>query len=89
MKAGQHVGFKEEKVLVETTLLLVQGKIQRGLCGRSNGSHTVNSFKVQKRLKSHAKQQHEMCASCRFWSILDKIGLQTPRQCQSVKVRSA
>lgn len=55
MKAGQHVRFKEEeKALMETTLLLVQGSNQRGLGGRSDGSQTVNSFKVQMRLRSQA-----------------------------------
>lgn len=57
---------------METTLLLVQGSIQRGLCGRSEGSHTVNSFKVQKRLKSHAKQQHEivLAAGSHLFSVI-------------------
>lgn len=47
VKAGQRVGFKEEKCLTETTLLWAQGSKQRGLGGRSDGSQTVNSFKVQ------------------------------------------
>lgn len=55
MKAGQRVRFKEEKVLMETTFLLVQGSNQRGLGGRSNGSQTANSFKVQMKLSSNVR----------------------------------
>lgn len=69
-KQDSVLGFKEDKVLMETTLLLVRGSNQRGLGGQSGGSQTVNSFKAQKRLESHAQQQNDMLP---FSGILDTL----------------